>query len=352
MVLGIGAGALAVLLAVFPQISIDGARAALSLCANILIPSLFPFFVCANMLLDSGMASAAGKRLKKVFHPIWGVGAEGSAAIVMGLISGYPTGAAVTAALYSGGCIKKREAQHLLAFTNNAGPLFVIGTLGVGMYKSSSVGYILLISTVTASLLAGVIFRIFSEKEEAGTQKVLMQKTGNCMEKAVETMLSLCGYVVFFASVIVLLEKAGVLAFLCNLLAKCGVSAGTARLLVMGFLELSTAAGAAEGASVEAMAFILSWGGCSVFLQTAGIVRRAGLSMKSYIGGKMIASVLSALFCRILLHVWPQSQSVFAPFSIPQIETAIWIGFFAAALCISCGIWSLFCVMAIKKGRK
>ncbi len=352
MVLGIGAGLLAVLLAVFPQISMDGARGALSLCANVLIPSLFPFFVCANMLLDSGMATAAGKRLKRVFHPIFGVGAEGSAAIVMGLISGYPTGAAVTAALYKSGCIKRAEAQHLLAFTNNAGPLFVIGTLGVGMYKSRGVGYILLISTVTASLLTGVLFRIFSKKEDEGGQKILPQKAGNSMEKAVETMLSLCGYVVLFASVIALIEKSGVLAFLCDLFTKCGVSAGTARLLVMGFLEISTAAGAAEGASVEAMAFILSWGGCSVLLQTAGIVRRAGLSMKSYIGGKMIASVLSALFCHILLHVLPQSQSIFAPFPTLPIETAIWIGFSLAALCISGGIWSLFCVMAMKKERK
>ncbi len=352
MLLGISAGVLAILLAAFPGISIEGARAALSLCANVLIPSLFPFFVCANLLLETGVGAAAGQYFKKILHPIFGVSATGSAAIILGLISGYPTGAAVTASLYGAGSISKTEAQRLLAFTNNAGPLFVIGTVGVGMYKRSSVGYILLASTMLASFLTGILFYIFSAKDKEEKGVLLPQKKENAMEKAVKTMLSLCGYVVFFSVLTAFAKRAGIISFLSGFIEKFGITASTARLIIMGFLELSTAVSASAGADISAVAFIISWGGCSVLLQTAGIVRGAGLSMKSYIGGKIISSILAAGICRILLHLFPKSQSVYKTMQILPIETAVYIGYATAALCIASGIWLLFCCVSARKGRK
>lgn len=47
----------------------------------------------------------------------------------MGIISGYPVGAKIVTEFRKNGECTKAEAERLLAFTNNSGPLFIIGTV-------------------------------------------------------------------------------------------------------------------------------------------------------------------------------------------------------------------------------
>ena len=49
----------------------------------------------------------------------------GSYALLLGLICGYPMGAKLTADLFREGKITKSEAQYLLTFCNNPGPVFI-----------------------------------------------------------------------------------------------------------------------------------------------------------------------------------------------------------------------------------
>jgi hypothetical protein len=61
-------------------------------------------------------------------------------AFICGIISGYPIGAKSVCDIYARGKISKSEAESLLAYCNNSGPLFVIGAVGVGIYGSLTVG--------------------------------------------------------------------------------------------------------------------------------------------------------------------------------------------------------------------
>jgi nucleoside recognition membrane protein YjiH len=47
----------------------------------------------------------------------------------MGIISGYPTGAKIVSNFKSNNVCTKEEAERLIAFTNNSGPLFILGTV-------------------------------------------------------------------------------------------------------------------------------------------------------------------------------------------------------------------------------
>ena len=53
----------------------------------------------------------------------------GSFPFIMGIISGYPVGAKIVCNMRSEGKLSKVEAERLLSFTNNSGPLFIIGTV-------------------------------------------------------------------------------------------------------------------------------------------------------------------------------------------------------------------------------
>ena len=47
----------------------------------------------------------------------------------MGLISGYPIGAKIATNFRKNNICSKEECERLLSFTNNSGPLFIVGTV-------------------------------------------------------------------------------------------------------------------------------------------------------------------------------------------------------------------------------
>ena len=68
---------------------------------------------------------------------------EGSYAFIMGIISGYPVGAKIVNKFIEDGTCTKQEAERMLAFTNNSGPLFIIGTVGISLFGDTTIGIIL-----------------------------------------------------------------------------------------------------------------------------------------------------------------------------------------------------------------
>ena len=84
-------------LLLLPEVSAQAARDAMLLCAQTLIPSLFPFFVLSGLLNRLGFATAAARRLVKPAASLYGISGAGATAFFMGLVGGYPLGAAYIA---------------------------------------------------------------------------------------------------------------------------------------------------------------------------------------------------------------------------------------------------------------
>ena len=62
----------------------------LALCAQSVIPSLFPFFVVSALLVSLGFAQFLGRPLEGFMRVLFHVGGNGAAALVLGLAGGYP----------------------------------------------------------------------------------------------------------------------------------------------------------------------------------------------------------------------------------------------------------------------
>ena len=67
--------------------------------------------------------------------PLFNIRGEGSFALIMGIISGYPVGAKIACNFRKNNVCSKEECERLLSFTNNSGPLFIVGTVGITMFK-------------------------------------------------------------------------------------------------------------------------------------------------------------------------------------------------------------------------
>ena len=70
-----------------------------------------------------------GKIIEKPVKKLFNVPGQGAIALIMGIISGYPVGAKIVCDLKKRNICTKEEAERLLAFTNNSGPLFILGTV-------------------------------------------------------------------------------------------------------------------------------------------------------------------------------------------------------------------------------
>ena len=109
-----GAAAAAFLILRYPQLSADGAREGLNLCALIVIPALFPFMALCAFISQSGLSARLGKLLSPVTRVLFHLEGNAGAAILMSWIGGYPVGARSADALYQQGQISLSDAQRML----------------------------------------------------------------------------------------------------------------------------------------------------------------------------------------------------------------------------------------------
>lgn len=149
------------LLIVFSNSNIAAVKNGLSLWVNNIIPSLFPFFVAVELLNHTNIPQIIGNCFQRVMRPLFNVPGIGTYALFMGIISGYPVGAKIVTDFRSKNLCTKEEGERLLTFTNNSGPLFIIGSVGIAMFKDTSIGILLLITHILACVSVALLFRFW-----------------------------------------------------------------------------------------------------------------------------------------------------------------------------------------------
>ena len=285
----------------------DSARSAIGVCAQLILPSLFPFFVLSILLNKLGLPAKLGRRLEKIAQKLFGVSGSGMTALLIGLTGGYPLGAGYIADMLENGSIGRGEGERLLAFCNNSGPAFLIGAVGVGVFHSAQIGLFLYAVHAAAAVLAGLLLRkkqdAFPKNEAAPSDLPFSVAFPQAVRQAVSSVLAVCGFVVCFTVLIALLDVRGHFSLLATHLAAAGhMELQTARALLTGFWEIGSAVGAMQGLSPSPLnlcvsAAILGWGGLSVHFQTAAVLCDAELSMKKHLLGRLLSAGLSAALC-------------------------------------------------------
>lgn len=298
-----------------PQAAADGARAGLSLCARTLIPSLFPFMAASGLLLRLGAPQRLGEKLTPLSRRLFGVGGAGSAVFILGILGGYPLGAVTATELYQSGTLEKREAERLLAFCDNSGPAFIVSAVGAAAFGSVRAGFFLYLVHILAAALTGVLLRqedgVKSGKMPAASQMAFPQAFTESIRSATGTMVTVCGFAVFFNVLVGLLDADGGLFLAVGGISLCfGTELHFTRALFCGLLELGTGAGALQGLAPSAenlalAAFLLGWGGLSVHAQAAAAALQGGLNPARHALGKLAHGFLSAL---LVLLLYPLSR--------------------------------------------
>ena len=140
------------------QAALESARAGLNLCAQMIVPSLLPFFILSSLLQQLGLPGILGRWLSPVTQKLFGIGGAGASALLLGVTGGYPLGADAVARLRRSGARTREQAERALAFCNNSGPAFLVGAAGVGVFHSAGYGLLLYGVHVLSAVIVGMLF--------------------------------------------------------------------------------------------------------------------------------------------------------------------------------------------------
>ncbi len=284
---------------------LERARYGLTLCAQLILPSLFPFFVLSLLLTKLGFPRLLARFSAGAARRLFSVSGEGLAALFVGLCGGYPLGAACIAEQLRAGTIGREEAERLLGFCNNSGPAFLVGALGAGVFSSPAAGLLLYTAHIAAALVSGFLARDPSynlhNSVYISTFKEFYVVFPAAVKESVSAVLTVCGFVVCFSVLTGMLDARGWLgAAAAWLSVLSGWDERVFRALLIGFFELGGGVGELRGLSSTpghlALASVLvGWGGLSVHCQTAAVLSDCELSLGTHLRARLMSAALSAL---------------------------------------------------------
>ena len=285
-----------------PDAAAQGARSGLSVCAGVIIPSLFPFLLLSAFLRLQGLPAALARHCGPLLARL-GLPPEAAAPFLLGLCGGYPAGAEAVAGLVRDGTLRPEEGARLLPVCNNTGPGFIVGVAGAAVFGSVRVGAMLYLAHVLAALTLAVF---------AGRRAPLPRSVPSVphsrglaafpesVRGAVRTTLDVCGYVVFFSMLTALLRSSGVFSALATAVSlRFGIELRFVWALLTGLLELGSGIAALRGqppgpGTCALAAFLLGFGGLSVHAQTLGVTAGTNIKCVRHFAGRIAHGLLSA----------------------------------------------------------
>ena len=296
---------MAVLFFKCPSETSEWMRQGLRVCAERLVPSLFPFMVISSLLLSSGLGEWLGRTLGRPCSAIFGVGAHGAAALLLGWLCGFPIGARVAARLYAEGKLCGRELERIVCISSVPSPVFLINAVGVSMLCDIRLGVALYAACILASIAAGIAMRLC----DGGAQKIDLKSIRMSEQEPLSVaftravsesalgMLYVCGFVVFFSAFVGVLDS----------VVSSALGEYTMSDALFGFFEITSglsrlsASSMPKGAALVLCAATAGWSGVSVHLQVISLCSECELSALRYFLASFFKAVIAALVMLLAL---------------------------------------------------
>lgn len=283
----------------FPKAVFNGASEGLLLWFQVVFPTLFPFMLITNLLMDSGGLAFISGIFRRPFRRIFGVSGNGSFAVLAGFLCGYPMGAKVTADLLRTGRITRAEGQYLLSFCNNTSPVFIINfivwkTLGEDQLLLPSLAVLMGGPVLLSFLFRRVylekgkhFFPDFSASGNRSGRETDFSLLDLCMMNSFESIVKVGGYIILFSVVLSLLSESGQHSPVFTALT--AVLEVTNGILIIDGLNLRLTL------SWPLIMALTSFGGLCSVAQTQCMIQDTGLKISHYIIQKLAAAGAASL---------------------------------------------------------
>lgn len=281
------------ILLIKPDITKNSALNGLILSGNVIIPSLFPFMVGALLISKSGILN------KIPFPKQWAHIKTPLIIFTISCIGGYPIGAKIISEEFSNGNIGKRDANLLLMCSVNAGPSFIILTVGGGILGSSAAGIVLFVSHILSSLLIFISLIPCLTRDCKPNRKNSENPTEvlvNSVSDSSAAMLNICGYLVLASTILGIINVSGIPKIFKSILSYT--------------VEISNAV--FNTSNIYLLSAILGFSGLSIIFQVLYIAREIFPSFIKIIISRCLHATLSVGVTYLILKLFPLSISTIA----------------------------------------
>lgn len=275
---------------------------ALNIWVNNLIPTLFPFFIISDILINYNFTSYIPKIFKDICKYLFNITDNMITILLLSIVSGFPSNARNTRTLYDKGTITLDEANHILIFSHFSNPLFILTTVAIFFFNNKNIGVILLISHYLSNFFLGIIFReYFNHKNVDGVKNDNAVNFGNvfvgAIRKSIDTVLLICGILTIF----LLLSDIIISNFNFNIYNS---------MVVKGLLEITIGIEALGklGLPMIYKAIIascfLAFGGFSVHMQVMSQIANTEIKYRYFFIGRLYQMILSGIITYIICIIW------------------------------------------------
>ncbi len=311
-----------------------GVMEGLRLCANVIIPSLFPFMVLSGFVALSGLGPLVAFPLRPITRYLLRLPDEAASVLLMSFIGGYPVGARTMATLLSTGRLSPQRASRMLCYCVNAGPSFLVVAVGWGFFRSTDAGWILLGAQILSALIIGA-FLSRAEKEDSPSRPQPPMSLNSAFVQSVinasAALINTCAFVVLFCALIALIKRAGIISALENIYPLSMLPHGLVETVLSGFLEVTSGCSASATLPGDTafllVSFFVSFGGISIICQVASALHATGVDLRGFLLSRFIHGALTTAIAYPVYRALSASVSVFSPANAPTahvtIETAI-----------------------------
>lgn len=271
-----------------PQAAVSAAQKAMSVWVSSVAPSLFPFLVLMPILTGKEACAAYEAMFSKWMRVLFRLPGAAAPAVIVGIIAGSPGGALALRHIVANSNMKQSEAHRIALALTGVSPAYLIMGVGHGLYGSISLGIKLAVIQLSIQLVLLILLREHSVDMEPICVS-LDKETRNPIRAAVEGLLGICGYMVFFSIIAGAMasfigEKGG-----CGLLLLLDLPSGLASLAHMKIQGKMVLMGAAIG-----------FAGLCIGYQNMDVHKDIGLRWKDYLKVRGSAALLLAGSCAML----------------------------------------------------
>jgi sporulation integral membrane protein YlbJ len=312
-----------------PNICISYTISGAKLFFNAVFPSLFPFLVVINIIINYDGIEIYSKLLGNIICKPLKLPKECSLALLVSALCGYPLGARYACDLYEKKIIDLKTCERLLNIASNASPLFIIGAVGTSMMSSSKVGYILLLSNILSCMFMGFFipsnsfsYKINNKSDNFSIIKTTNKNIGitlkNSIEDAMKTSLNIGGFIVTFSVITGIIKDNVIFHIILNKVSLVvGSSGDFIEGLLLGLLEMTNGcylislSNSNLYVKLSVLSFLIGFSGLSIISQVYSYTYKYAVSIKKYITRKFIQGTISSVLTLILYYVFFHTSSIF-----------------------------------------
>ena len=282
-----------------------------SIWINNIFPSLFPFFVLSEILINYGFVELVSELFKPIFERLFKINGNAAFIFIMSMLSGFPSNAKYTKELYLEGKLTDKEASKILMFSHFSNPLFILGTISVTFLNDKKLGILIMISHYISNIIIGIIFRNYNtstinksqfsfknaiikmHNKRINNNKKIGAIISTSLTNSINTLLLLLGVITTFLIITTIIDN----NFHPNLFNKS---------IISGILEMTQGLKHVSLLNISSyyksilITAIISFGGLSVHTQIISIISDTKIKYLPFLIARILHVIISVLIISII----------------------------------------------------